>query len=311
MPASFRKMAAEPFDRFARTRWGELSATPLLMSVFSGVLLTFKYDVGAAYSSVVSIDLLVPFGSFIRGMHYYSSQVFFVFFIFHLVAILMRIRGQWRCQTPAVARRGAQGDREREIKQWLLLVAALPVTTLLLFTGYVLKMDATGRAAGAVAENIILSLPWIGPVANRFLFSLSENGLRVVYANHIAGLTIIWLALLWSHLRRYSFRVSDHGYLLALLFFLALVIPAPLTPEWPGVMHLAGPWFFIGLQELLRYLQPFWAGIVFPLLPIVALALIPCRAGMCRWGTLAAGVWLFLYLILTVVGWGRGIWWGV
>ncbi len=304
MFAPLVKAPAKIRQGFVDARWGELCVTPLLLSAFSGVVLAFKYDVSAPYSSVVSIDLLAPFGAFVRSLHYYSSQLFFIFFLFHLGVILMRIRAGKGCEASRSTRTPPAGRREG-MKQWLQLLAALPVVTLLLFSGYVLKMDATGRAAGAVAENILLSMPVFGAMVNRFLFAISENSLKVVYADHLAGLPLVLLLLLWGHLHRYRFRVGDHGMMVALLFFSSLVIPAPLVAEQLGVAHISGPWFFVGLQELLRYIQPFWAGIVFPALPLVVLAIIPARGWKCRWGTMAFGIWFLLYLGLSLVGWWR------
>jgi len=283
---------------FLGARWGELCVAPLLVSVASGALLALKYDPAAPYASVVAIELLVPFGSLLRGLHYYASQLFFIFFVFHLFTVLARMSGRDGCCPPGFS--DSRGGCDRG--QWLKLVFALPVTTMLLFTGYVLKMDATGAAAGAVAENIVLSVPFVGGILNRMLFAISETGLRVVYANHLAGLFILWTVLLWDHLRRYRFSPAGDAGVVAALFAVSLALPAPLTPKWPGVAHLDGPWFLIGLQELLRHVQPFWAGIVFPSLPVAALAAVSGQARRCRLLMALILLWLALYAGLTVAG---------
>jgi ubiquinol-cytochrome c reductase cytochrome b subunit len=75
-----------------------------------------------------------------------------------------------------------------------------------------------------------------------------------------------------------------------------------MEPAGIGVFHITGPWFFIGLQELLRYVPPFWAGIVWPSLLLLGLFLLaPGNVWRRRAGFLVLG-WLIFYLALTILG---------
>jgi hypothetical protein len=73
--------------------------------------------------------------------------------------------------------------------------------------------------------------------------------------------------------------------LLVLLFFccwLAILFPAPLSQPGgemlpPGVT-IQAPWIFAGLQTLLLFFNPLVAGLVFPLVVILFLALLPLEA---------------------------------
>jgi len=87
----------------------------------------------------------------------------------------------------------------------------------------------------------------------------------------------------------------------ALLIF-CLFVQAPLEPYRLGVFHIAGPWFFLGLQEMLRLVPPFWSGVFSPALFLVALALVPIDARWCRRSLWFAVLWLVIYGVLTVVG---------
>jgi hypothetical protein len=58
----------------------------------------------------------------------------------------------------------------------------------------------------------------------------------------------------------------------------SLLAPAPLEgPADPGTTPnpAKAPWYFVGLQELLAYFDPTWAGAIIPCLIIVGLAAIP------------------------------------
>jgi len=289
----YRRPAVLPVLLLNR-RWGEKSLAALLVSLLSGLVVAWQYDVAAPYYSTVFMEVVLPFGSFWRSLHFYSSQLFFLGLILHLLATLL--------DPAAVA---------MPPWRWGLLIATLPVVVLLLFTGYVLRGDATGESAGAIAENLALAVPFLGPGLNDLLFAISTAGLKRLYANHVIGLLLGWLFLSWDHVRRYRLAWERQGSVLAPLFLFCMVVPAPLEPAGTGVFHIGGPWFFLGLQELLRYLPPFWAGVVFPaLLPLALLGLPRRDSGAAgRWrrpAGLVTVAWLLLYTGLTVAALLRG-----
>lgn len=257
----------------------------LYLSLVSGVIVAYQYDPAQPYYSAGSLDILVPFGAFWRSLHFYSSQLFFLLSVSHFIAI--------------VAERNAQRVTPG---RWVYLTAALMVALLLLFTGYILRADATGSSAGKIAENIVLSVPFIGQILNSFLFSLTVDGMKRVYANHLVGLGLLWLVLSWDHLRRYKISWRSHPWLILAAFVFCAFVQAPIDPEQIGVFHIAGPWFFIGLQEMLRYIQPFWAGIVWPLCLIAPLCLLYPESRWRRQALWSVWIWLALYTILTIIG---------
>ena len=274
---------------FYQVRWGEYSLVALSISVLSGIVLSLQFDPSMPFYSVTSIDVLVPFGLFWRSLHFYSSQFFFLLSLVHFVVIL----GHSRLQGMV-------------LKKWLFLVFSLPVSLLLLFTGYVLRADATGESAGMIAENIILSIPLAGTWLNSFLFSIDADGVKRVYANHLIGLGILWGVLCWDHLRRFRIPLKENGLIVLGILAVSVIWNAPIEPEKLGVFYISGPWFFLGLQELLRYVQPFWAGVIFPMTFFLALFFLRQRK---RWG---AGsryfvlFWLVVYSFLTLAALMRG-----
>ncbi len=260
-------------------RWGEYSYVALAVSVLSGLVLALQYDPATPFYSVSAIDTLVPFGFFWRSLHFYSSQFFFLLVLCHFAFIYPL-------------------SRKLSWKNWLYLAGSLPVALLLLFTGYVLRADSTGESAGHIAENITLAIPLIGTWINGLLFSIDADGLKRVYVNHLFGLGLIWGIFCWDHLRRYQPAWKKSGAFILLMILVSAVFSAPMEPEKLGVFNISGPWFFLGLQELLHYIQPFWAGIVFPLTLLIALFGLKSEKWAGRMFAYILG-WLVVYAILT------------
>lgn len=228
-------------------KWGSWALVCLYVSLFSGIIVGIQYQPSTPYYSSVSIELIVPFGGYFRSLHFYSSQFFFLLSCCHFAFTYTKTDKYTR-------------------KDWLFVASSLPVILLLLFTGYILRDDTTGSSAGFIAENIIQSIPFAGHALNDLLFSISSHGMRNVYLHHIISFDLLLLVLLWNHLRRYKTTASGHPLLLIFMFILPVYLAAPLEPELPGIEYITGPWFFLGLQELLRYFPPLFAGFIVPTL---------------------------------------------
>lgn len=259
----------------------------LYLSLVSGVVIALQYDPAHPYYSSSSLDILAPFGAFWRSLHFYASQLFFLLAMVHLLAIIVN-----------------RGYESLPFKRWLPLALSMVAALLLLFTGYILRADATGSSAGMIAENILLSIPLLGRFLDGLLFSIIDEGMKRVYANHLIGLGLLWLVLSWDHIRRYRISWRQQPLLVLALIGFSAVLAAPMEPEHLGAFHINGPWFFIGLQELLRHIQPFWAGIVWPAALVIALLLIH-RPGTAARARLFCLAWLAVYALLTCIGLGR------
>ncbi|MBU0962151.1 MAG: cytochrome b N-terminal domain-containing protein [Proteobacteria bacterium] len=271
---------------FREIRWGGWSLISLYISVLSGVVVALQYSPETPLYSISTMDLLVPFGAYFRSLHFYSSQLFFLFSIVHMIAVFEQ------AQTYST-------------KQWIKLTATLPIGLLLLFTGYILRGDSTGSSAGLIAEAILLDLPFIGQPINDLFFSISDNGMKRIYVNHIIGLGIFWGWLAWFHIKKYTVSFSQHLPLTIGTLLFSLFIAAPFEPEHLGVFHISGPWFFLGLQELLIYLPPILAGFLFPSSLLLSLALLQRKHKGYRWYLLYTVVWLLIYTLLTTIGLNR------
>lgn len=269
-------------EKLAEVKWGAWSLIALFISVLSGVLVAYHYDPTTPLYSASSLDVLVPFGDYFRSLHFYSSQLFFLLSIVHLWAIFKHSDTYSR-------------------SQWLRLTATLPVGLLILFSGYVLRGDSTGSSAGLIGENIITAIPVVGTIFNDLLFSISDEGMKRIYVNHIIGFGIVWGVLIWEHLRRYRTSFRQHPLLTAVILLSGLLLTAPFEPERLGLAHINGPWFFLGLQELLRFLPPLVAGVIFPSTLILALFFLQRNSKYSSQALNFILGWLGLYAILSAV----------
>ena len=254
-------MAAEqmtPVERLRVLPWGAMALVSLYVSVASGIIVALQYQPTNAYHSVVMLEHLVPHGAFVRSLHFYASQVFFLLLITHFLATTSRFSEMGRAE-------------------YLRLAAVLPITVLLLFTGYVLRADSTGSSAGRIAEAIILTIPFIGKTCDSLFLAISSHGLGRIFLHHLLTLDVILLLLLWRHLHRYRVETGDYLWLVAALALFSALVPAPLDADRLGAFSITGPWFFLGVQEALRYLPTLMAGVALPCALLVALALLPQR----------------------------------
>ncbi len=280
------KTEAGAFAYFKALRWGEFSLLALYISVLSGVIVALQYDPATPFYSVSTMDLLVPFGAYFRSLHFYSSQLFFLFSIFHLIGIF-------------------EETQQFSRKQWILLSLSIPVALLVLFTGYVLRADSTGYSAGMIAEAIILDIPWIGYNLNDILFSISDNGMKRIYVNHIISFGLLWGWMVWGHVKKYRISFERNVLVTVGILLFSVFIVAPFEPDHLGVTHIAGPWFFLGLQELLRYMPPLLAGIIIPLILLLALMFLQKRNRVYQICFFVIVTWLFCYTVLTIIALNR------
>lgn len=290
LPPDFRRnllhLLREQFSALQERKWGAWALVAFYISLASGLIVGLQYDYLNPFYSSSAIDLLAPFGRFYRSLHFYSSQFFLFFCCGHLVAVYPK-------------------TRYYNTGEWLRLVGSIPLVLLLLFTGYILRGDNTGSSAGTIAENIMRAVPFIGTPLNDLLFSLTDNGLRKVYLHHVITLDLLFLMFLWNHLRIYRIKMREHLPLIGSILLFSVFISAPLEPDRLGISYISGPWFFLGLQELLRYFSPLSAGIVAPgLFVILLLSAFPANKHL-RQILLSLGLLLSCYAVLTIIAWNR------
>ncbi len=268
-------------------RGGELCIASLFLSMLTGFIVAYQYDISHPFLSSVAIDTIVPFGKFIRALHFWSSQLFFLLLIIHGIIYYSKEKDapHW----------------EKGIFFWLILTITIFLGVYALFSGYVLRFDHTGRDAGMIAEHLLMSVPVIGPTLNSLLLSISFHGMQRVYIVHIFFSVISWLIGTWYHPGKTMLLPAPLGALTAITVIIAVFIPAPIVPRGEMLSIVKGPWFFLGIQELLRYAPLFIAGILFPLCPIVLFWIRCLNERLRHISIFGLCLWALIYLILTVI----------
>ena len=318
---------------------GGLSVFLFVVLALTGALELFYYipSLDAANKSVQTITFFVPYGWLIRGLHYWAAQALVVIVILHLLRVTFT--GSYKAPRRF---------------NWLLGMSLLAAVLLLDFTGYALKWDSDIAWALLVGTNLLKSIPLIGSGLYGALVGGQEIGPDTVvrfYGWHIFGLALIAFCVIAWHIFRVRrdggishepdrsnnlpaveviarpARISRNvlvqrealAMLIATIVLLALTLFFP--PAIVGQVNFAqspveatAPWFFVWIQQLLRWGDPFVMGVLLPIGLLILLALIPylidrSQTGAARWfnreGRLAQVVVVLIVVLmvsLTIVG---------
>jgi len=324
----------------AQSRWrytlgaGGTAVFLMLVLAITGTIEMFYYVATPAEAglSIQTISYLVPFGGVIRNMHFWSAQLLIIVSAVHLLRIVFT---------------GAYIPPRRF--NYLLGLALFVVAILLNFTGYILRWDTGIQWALVVGTNLVRTIPLIGESLYRMLVGGTEPGLATLtrfYAWHIFGLMLIGAVLLVWH----AFRVRRDGGIAvppptlrenreritrfelvrrevlamlltgAALVLLSVFSPAPIAAPITNVTSMVedsrAPWFFLWVQQMLKWGDPFLWGVLVPLLALVILILIPyifpktAEAELGKWfprsnriAQVTLALISLLILLLTILGW--------
>ncbi len=267
-------------------KFGEFTTAFLIVAIFSGFVVNYQYELTDPFVSAVAMETVLPFGAFWRALHFWSGQFFFLALLYHAVDHI------WDHQ--AFSRRLSPKGH------WTIMVFTLPGAILILFTGYVLRLDATGRAAASIYEHLLTAIPLVGTGLNRLMASLDQEGLNRIYIVHLLLTCLIWGIGTWYHTKKV---LLGPGTLLVAAFaaiFVSAFVHAPIDLPGAKVHLIKGPWFFLGIQELLRHVHPLVAGILFPAIPVVLFGALSWTKRR-DYLLVTLGLWLLGYLLLTVL----------
>ena len=278
---------------------GGLSFYLFLVLTVTGILLMFYYRPASilAYQDIKDLQFAVTLGQLLRNMHRWAAHLMVVVVILHMVRVFLT---------------GAYKP-PREYN-WVIGVLLLVMTLFLSYTGYLLPWDQLALWAVTVGAQMAAASPLIGnegpfklpfiTAANDARFGLiggtviGDATLIRFYVLHCIAVPFIFTIFLCVHLwrvRKDSFskqtgeKVDVWPHLVSreflatllvtlILFVWSMVMNAPLEAEanlnvTPNPSK--APWYFLGLQELLVYFDPWIAGVVLPTVIMIGLMAIP------------------------------------
>ena len=221
---------------FAMTRWGtlgDLATAAFMIAAITGVALAVPYDPADGFGSLATILLANPAAVFFRNLHYWSAQACLVLTLAHV----------WdRLRTP--------GERRVDKGVWLRLALTLPLVFFIMLSGFLLRGDADARQALRIVTEATTQVPLAGPMLSTFLFGATER-LELVYVQHAATATIVVWLFIVEHARRVWPRRAAFVAVLVATGAVSLFLSPGLHDGVDPVVK--GPWYFLGLQEILHW----------------------------------------------------------
>jgi len=244
-----------------------LGLSALILCLVSGLVLAFYYrPMGNVFQNVEEITTLVPYGWFFRQLHYSAGQVFVILMLLHTLDHFFRRR-----------------YRIYALGEWISLIVSLALCFYTLFTGFILKADQEGVFAGRIFMNIIETLPVAGGAIARLFIVPGNSFFFLPYLYHSFFLPLLIIYLMRGHIREWF---PNERFLLSggigLSLYALFVSPRIDIPPDASVAVVEGPWFFLGIQSLLKVLPSFLAGLVVPGLFIGCILVLPAAGHALR-----------------------------
>jgi ubiquinol-cytochrome c reductase cytochrome b subunit len=171
--------------------WQTLGSAALfliLVQTVTGIFLAFYYVPSPehAYDSLTYIQKEIPFGTFIRGLHYWGASLIVIVVFLHLLRVFFM--GAYKFP--------------RELS-WVVGVVLLLLVMLFGFTGYLLPWDQKAFWATVVGTHVAGTAPLVGDYLWRILQGGDEVGVRTLgrfYTAHVLILPAILYGFILIHL---------------------------------------------------------------------------------------------------------------
>jgi hypothetical protein len=266
-----------------RSTWGELGFAGVWLAVVSGIALAIPYDAQRPYDSVALLLLTNPAAAFFRNVHYWAGQLFLVLTLAHAWDHLSR----WtESRVPRA--------------MWWRVTASLPLAVFVMLSGFMLKGDGEAQQALRIVTTLLEQVPWVGRVVSVAVFGTEANR-QILYVHHVATASLLTWLFVAEHARATWPRLVALVEAFIPIGLASLFLSPALHDGLDPVVK--GPWYFLGLQELLHWSARPVLLVAAGAALVVLVAALPrvsdraARAG--KWVLVAA---LLVYAGLTVVG---------
>ncbi|MFK5881050.1 MAG: cytochrome b N-terminal domain-containing protein [Sulfurospirillum sp.] len=252
------------------------------VSMLSGLIVVFAYHPSAAFASVQKINFLIPYGEFFRKLHYFSSEIFTISLLMHILLELSKSR------------------IKITNKSWIYSILGFASVVILMFSGFVLKADLSANGAAEVAFNLIKNTP----VLNSFLSLFKDN--TVFYYKffiwHILFLPLMLGYAIYRHIDTLYVKTEylSIAFGITVLAIVSLNMPSDINLNEKATT-LSSPWFFQGAENmLLKSLSPLSVNLIL-FIPFAFLFLYIFTSYRLLIKTLLI-LWLLFYAYISVFG---------
>ena len=258
--------------------FGNIAIASLLICGVSGVFLAIPYDLNEAFRSISRMSLSNPGAVFFRNLHYWSAQLFLIATIIHT----------WEHFYKKTERRLKKGV-------WLRITISIIAIFYVMLSGFILKGDAESLQARRILEALLNDIPLIGSLLSYTLLGPSGS-MQVIYMHHLATSTIFIFIITFEHVKRIWTKWPGFSISFLLLMLLSFLLSAPLHDHYDTVVK--GPWYFIGMQEVLHWMsRP-----AYLLLIILALLIAFYYIPFLKTGSAQFTKWLLLAVFIVYAG---------
>lgn len=263
--------------------FGNIATATFIIAVLSGVFLALPFDVKNPYESISLLILTNPPAVFFRNVHYWAAQLFLIFTVLHIIDHLRR-------------------KSEYKLKDgvWFRLTLSLFFSFYVMISGFILKADADSQQALRIFESLLSEIPFIGKSISLTLLG-SEGDLQIIYANHIATATIILSIIIIEHSKIIWPKLSVFIYSLLSSILIGYIF----SPVLHDGLHpvVKGPWYFVGLQEILHWISYTQLVIIFNFIFFLLFFLLKkFSEGISSLIKKVFFAFGLIYLILTIIG---------
>ena len=227
MPAA---EAAAPSPRL----FGRLTVAVFAIVVVSGVALTPFYAPERALESLELIEAGLPYGFWLRAVHWASAVGLLALSCAHVVECV-----------------ALRAERRLRAGVWWRAVLLLPLLVGAMLGGFVLRGDAEAKAALAIWRGVVGAVPLVGRELAVLLLGPPGVGLGPVALHHAGSFTVLLVAVTLEHVRSPWPRRRALAWALAVSAAVAGAVPLGLGGPASRGGLLLGPFYLLGLQGLL------------------------------------------------------------
>ena len=220
------------FLQFDTAGW--IASSSLLICAVSGIFLAIPFDFTRAHQSVSEMLLFNPAALLVRNLHYWSAQLFFIFSILHVYDHFSK----------------STDTNIRNRRTWLIMCMALVFLGYEMISGFILKGDAAGIQARRIVASLLESIPFLGTLLSSAFTGVGENS-QVVYIQHVATGTILLFIAVYDHVKTIWPKRKSWIIVFVMILVISLLFRAPLGQA--DSAQIKGPWFFVGIQEMLHF----------------------------------------------------------